>query len=197
MLLGHAKLDTTARYTHVATNVLRAVMSPLDRLTLRPPTSHSPTSCSTQLRRRPSRRTSHPIPPRPIRARAAARPCTSSKCSRQANSRDTGPPPCLPPSGSILHEPTPHHPSLQRRSVSLVQDQQRQRSSECVSSRARKARTGVKFLLSGAPNLVATTVRLHPGAAGNIISARIVNAYVEIPIERAAPLRPTSRGFLP
>jgi integrase len=28
------KLDTTARYTHVATNVLRTVMSPLDRLTL-------------------------------------------------------------------------------------------------------------------------------------------------------------------
>ena len=32
VLLGHAKLDTTARYAHVATNVLRAVMSPLDRL---------------------------------------------------------------------------------------------------------------------------------------------------------------------
>src|ERR1700720_668360 len=31
---GHAKLDTTARYTHVATNVLSTVMSPLDRLTL-------------------------------------------------------------------------------------------------------------------------------------------------------------------
>jgi hypothetical protein len=32
-LLGHAKLDTTALYTQVATNVIRAVMSPLDRLT--------------------------------------------------------------------------------------------------------------------------------------------------------------------
>ena len=32
MLLGHAKLDTTARYTQVATNIIRQVMSPLDRL---------------------------------------------------------------------------------------------------------------------------------------------------------------------
>jgi integrase/recombinase XerD len=33
VLLGHAKLDTTARYAQVATNVLRKVISPLDRLT--------------------------------------------------------------------------------------------------------------------------------------------------------------------
>jgi integrase/recombinase XerD len=33
VLLGHAKLDTTARYAHVASKVLREVTSPLDRLT--------------------------------------------------------------------------------------------------------------------------------------------------------------------
>jgi len=33
VLLGHAKLDTTARYTQVANNIIREVMSPLDRLT--------------------------------------------------------------------------------------------------------------------------------------------------------------------
>jgi len=33
VLLGHAKVDTTALYAHVATNIIRAVMSPLDRLT--------------------------------------------------------------------------------------------------------------------------------------------------------------------
>ena len=42
VLLGHAKLDTTARYTHVATNMLRAVMSPLDRLTPLMPTEDEP-----------------------------------------------------------------------------------------------------------------------------------------------------------
>jgi len=33
VLLGHAKVDTTALYAQVATNVIRAVMSRLDRLT--------------------------------------------------------------------------------------------------------------------------------------------------------------------
>ena len=36
--LGHSKLDTTARYTHVATDVISTVESPLDRLTLPIPT---------------------------------------------------------------------------------------------------------------------------------------------------------------
>ena len=37
VLLGHSKLDTTARYAHVATKVLRDTISPLDQLTpLRP-----------------------------------------------------------------------------------------------------------------------------------------------------------------
>ena len=34
VLLGHKKLDTTARYSHVATKTLREVMSPLDSLPL-------------------------------------------------------------------------------------------------------------------------------------------------------------------
>ena len=34
VLLGHAKLETTARYAQVATNLLRTVTSPLDHLTL-------------------------------------------------------------------------------------------------------------------------------------------------------------------
>lgn len=43
VLLGHAKLDTTARYAQVATNTLRMVTSPLDRLTLpRPETKRPP-----------------------------------------------------------------------------------------------------------------------------------------------------------
>jgi integrase/recombinase XerD len=34
VLLGHAKLNTTALYTRVATRTIRKVMSPLDRLSL-------------------------------------------------------------------------------------------------------------------------------------------------------------------
>ena len=34
VLLGHAKLDTTALYVRVATNTIRAVTSPLDRIRL-------------------------------------------------------------------------------------------------------------------------------------------------------------------
>jgi integrase/recombinase XerD len=36
VLLGHAKLDTTALYARVATNTIRAVISPLDRIKLLP-----------------------------------------------------------------------------------------------------------------------------------------------------------------
>ena len=32
MLLGHAKLDTTALYTRVATKTIREVMSPLEHI---------------------------------------------------------------------------------------------------------------------------------------------------------------------
>lgn len=36
VLLGHAKLDTTALYARVATKTIRDVMSPLDRLAKKP-----------------------------------------------------------------------------------------------------------------------------------------------------------------
>ena len=37
VLLGHQKLDNTARYTHVATKILHEVKGPLEYLNLRPP----------------------------------------------------------------------------------------------------------------------------------------------------------------
>ena len=40
VLLGHAKLDTTALYTRVANTTIRAVISPLDRLA--PPSEEEP-----------------------------------------------------------------------------------------------------------------------------------------------------------
>ena len=42
VLLGHSKLETTALYTHIATNTIRAVMSPLERLSLKPKTDEPP-----------------------------------------------------------------------------------------------------------------------------------------------------------
>jgi len=42
VLLGHAKVDTTALYAHIATNTIRAVMSPLERLSLKPKTDEPP-----------------------------------------------------------------------------------------------------------------------------------------------------------
>ena len=41
-LLGHAKLNTTAFYTQVATKTMRAVVSPLDRLALASPDEGAP-----------------------------------------------------------------------------------------------------------------------------------------------------------
>jgi len=41
-LLGHAKLNTTAFYTQVATKTMRAVVSPLDRLALAAPDKEAP-----------------------------------------------------------------------------------------------------------------------------------------------------------
>src|ERR1700729_2279215 len=41
--LGHSKLDTTARYAHVASKVLREMVSPLDRLTSLVPGKAAPT----------------------------------------------------------------------------------------------------------------------------------------------------------
>ena len=69
VLLGHAKLDTTARYAHVATNIIRGVMSPLDRLT--PLTKPTRTSRRHSGRRHgPSRSGGRGHLPRP-RARLA------------------------------------------------------------------------------------------------------------------------------
>ena len=43
VLLGHAKLETTALYTRVATKTIREVTSPLERLTRKPRKNEPPT----------------------------------------------------------------------------------------------------------------------------------------------------------
>ena len=76
VLLGHAKVDTTALYTQVATNMIRAVMSPLDRLTL--------LTANEARRRRHKARPAWPVPlwrsrissaPRTGVASSQRRPC--------------------------------------------------------------------------------------------------------------------------
>jgi hypothetical protein len=59
------------------------------------------------------------------------------------------------------------------------------------------AQIGLGPLLPGHPNLLAPTARLRDHSARHVISGRILNRGVEISIEPAATLRPTSRGFLP
>jgi hypothetical protein len=62
VLLGHSKLETTALYTRVATNTIREVISPLDRLTsLRPKKKSGVTelTCGESFN---GQRTSHDLP---------------------------------------------------------------------------------------------------------------------------------------
>jgi hypothetical protein len=120
-------------------------------------------------------------------------PCASSKRSRQASLRDTGRPRCPPPSGSTPHEPGQPHSPLLCRSVSLVQDRPRQRSSEPAS---RNVQIGLGPLLPGHPSLVATIARPRNHSARHLISGRIRNGPVEIPIEPAAAL-PRPAGSFP
>jgi hypothetical protein len=99
-----------------------------------------------------------------------------------------------PPSGSTPHEPRQPHSVLLSRSVSLVQGRPRQRSSKPAPG---KAEIGLGPLLPGHPSLVATIARPRDHSVRHRFSGRILNRRVEIPIEPAATLRPTSRGFLP
>src|SRR5262249_60060311 len=114
-----------------------------------------------------------PEPPTPLRpARAAARPCASSRCSTQASLRDTGRPRCPPPSRSTPHEPGQPYSPLLSRSVSLVHGRPRQRSSEPAS---RMAQIGIGPLLPGHPSPAATTARLRDPSARPAISGRILH----------------------
>jgi len=60
-----------------------------------------------------------------------------------------------------------------------------------------KRGSGLGPLLPGHPSPVAPTAQFRDHPTRHVISGRILNGRVEIPIETAATLRPTSRGFLP
>ena len=140
-------------------------------------------------------RTSLPSRPRSLsRARAVARPCASSRCSRRASLRQTRRPQCPPPSGSTPHEPGQPYSPLPCRSVSLVQGRPRRRSSEPASC---KAQIGLGPLLSGHSGLIATIAWRRNHSVRRVIRGRLLDGNVEIPIEPAAPSPQTSRGFLP
>ena len=82
---------------------------------------------------------------------------------------------------------------LLSRSVPLAQGRLRQRSSEPAS---RKAQIGLGSLLPGYPSLVATIARPRDHSARYLITGRIRNGAVEIPIEPAAAL-PRPAGSFP
>ena len=83
---------------------------------------------------------------------------------------------------------------LLSRSVPLAQGRLRQRSSEPAS---RKAQIRLAPLLPGYPSLIATTARRRDHSARHLITGRILNGRVEIPIEPAATLRPHPAGSFP
>ena len=86
--LGHSKLDTTARYAHVASKVLRDVPSPLDQLTpLRPKKNEPPKQPGHHGSASAGDRGHLPR----SRSRVASRqPGPSQSCAVQGDERDRG-----------------------------------------------------------------------------------------------------------
>lgn len=115
VMLGHAKLETTALYTRVAVNTVRDVTSPLESLSVgltgrAPPASASPPCCTHGARRWPNipmstssfpaaacRRTASAGSPasRGSSSRCASSRVCSAGCSSKASPRSTRRPPGL------------------------------------------------------------------------------------------------------
>jgi hypothetical protein len=130
-------------------------------------TSRSPASCSTLLHQRPSPSMPRRMRLRPLRrARAAARPCKSSRCSRPVNAA-TGRPRRQPPSGSIRRELAKHPPPSNYRAVSPVQGRPRPSSSQPLSGQAREVQIGVKLPLPSVPSHLANTAPPHDHSASH------------------------------